>query len=283
MTPHPHGPARPTRRRRSQPATLLRLALPALLLSALAVPTFGGRMRVETPTTIDVMVLYTPGAAQRYAATGVDLRIDHLVNAANDVFARTRSAIELRVVHKEEVAYSDTVDSGTALRDFTYNRGLFADVESDRTTHGADMVVLMRPYLGDGNCGIAWVNGSGNGGDLTGWQRWAYSHVSIDCGDLTLPHELGHNMGLLHSRRQDGRGGILPHALGHGVDLKFGTVMAYSSAFGAPRLPIFSSPQLACADQLCGIEQGQPDSADARDVLRGIREQVAAYLPEPTN
>jgi len=283
VTSNPRSCAPPSRRsrgaRRLRPLTALGFLLPAVLIVALAVPSLGGRMRQEPATTIDVMVLYTPGAAQRYASTGVDLRIDHLINVANDAFARTQSAIELRVVHREEVAYSDTVDSNTALSDVTSNNGSFAHVEAARATHGADMVVLLRPYVGDGICGIAWVNGVGTGGNLAGWQRWTYSHTAIDCGDLTLPHELGHNLGLKHSRRQDGTGGTLPHALGHGVDLKFVTMMAYGSAFGAPRLPIFSSPHLACVDQLCGIEQGQPDSADARDVLRTVRSTVSGFLP----
>ena len=85
-------------------------------------------------------------------------------------------------------------------------------------------------------------------------------------------------MGLSHSRRQNSTGGTFPWALGHGVDGRFVTMMAYGSAYGAPRVSLFSSPNLTCNGLPCGVDRGDPvNGADAVHTLRHARTQVAAY------
>ena len=166
------------------------------------------------PVTADVLFLYTPDVTARYGS-GVETRIDHLVAVANDAFERSEAGIRLRVVHASEVEYPTSIDSGTALDDFTMNRGVFAGTEELRTRFGADLAVLLRPYNDDGTCGFAWIGGHGTNGDLASSDRYAYSHVAVDCSDYVLGHELGHNLGLTHSRRQDGTGGTYPWSLSH--------------------------------------------------------------------
>ncbi|MCP5057019.1 MAG: hypothetical protein GY937_09885 [bacterium] len=245
-----------------------------LVLVASVVPS----VAVEpTPVTVDLMILYSPATTARYGS-GVDTRINHLINAANDAYRRSEAGLRLRVVHSEEVAYSDTAGSDAALDALTQNSGVFSGIEAKRTQVGADLVVLMRPYVGDGICGVAWLGGYGQNGDFSRSRRHGYSHVSIDCSDEVLPHELGHNMGLSHSRRQNGQGGTFPWALGHGVDNSFVTVMAYGSAFGASRVPLFSSPDLVCNGHPCGVDRADPvNGADAVNTLQYGRGQIAAY------
>jgi len=247
------------------------------LCVALAIPAWAGRPRPK-PVRIDVMVFYTPGAAALYGGAGVQARIQHLINVTNDAMTTSVTRAQIQLVHTQQVAYSDTVDSLTALNDFQANAGVFQGVEGLRTTHGADLAILLRPYVGDGTCGQAFINTFPPAFEEF-FASFAYSHTSIDCPDLTLAHELGHNLGLTHSRRQDGVGGILPYALGHGVDFAFVTAMAYPDAFNAPTLPLYSNPALDCVGLPCGVPEGQPDSADAAAAIRAKGSLAASYRP----
>jgi hypothetical protein len=93
-----------------------------------------------------------------------------------------------------------------------------------------------------------------------------------------LLHELGHNLGLVHSRRENPDGGSLPYGAGHGVDNGFVTIMASPGAFNAIRLPRLASPSLGCQGQPCGVHH--EDSERGADAVRAIEramEQVSRY------
>jgi hypothetical protein len=253
----------------------LRSLLPTLFAAALA--TSAGAQNL---TTVDLLVLYTPGATQRYGASGVLTRIHHLVAVSNQAYADSGASLRLRLVHARQVNYSDSVDSSRALDDLT-DGSLHPQAAQLRDQYGADLTTLMRPYARDGLCGIAWVGGYRRGGLSPGDADYAYSHVTIDCSDDTLPHELGHNMGLAHSRRQDPEGGTFPHSVGHGVDRVFSTIMAYASAFGATPVSMFSNPDRTCRGLPCGVHRSDPDDgADATHSLGAVRNQLAAYRAE---
>ncbi|MGB2105195.1 MAG: reprolysin-like metallopeptidase, partial [Glaciecola sp.] len=201
---------------------------------------------------IDVLILYTPDVDTLYSGDPLT-RINHLVAVTNQIYVDSGVQIHLNAVAVDLVNYTENVFSDAALRDMTYQQKAFENVSIRRYEVGADMVILLRPYVdGDDACGIAWANGSN--GSVKNSKRLMFSHTSIDCGDYVMAHELGHNMGLMHSRRQNGSGATFPFALGHGVDNEFTTVMAYQGVFSASKTYKFSNSSLDCAGFPCGID-----------------------------
>ena len=106
-----------------------------------------------------------------------------------------------------------------------------------------------------------------------------------------MAHELGHIMGLSHSRIENVRAntsGTFLWSAGHGVDNRFATVMANINDFGGlttPSLSQFSSPELTCAGsggfrEPCGIARTDAtNGADATTSLNTTRFQIAEFTP----
>jgi len=239
-----------------------------------------------TPATIDVMILYTPGLASRLGG-GLSARLDQLVALSNQAYRDSGVYINLRLVHKQQVSYSDATTNDAALNALTNGSDpTLANVASLRNTYGADLVSLIRPFnktASGGSCGVAWVGGSG-GRAMSGYASYGYSVISDGtdvngsnyyCLDLTFTHELGHNMGSMHDRANSGGGsGAYPYSYGHGVSGTFGTVMSYIS----PRIAKFSNPAITCANGIaCGVSETAANSANNALSLNNTRVAVANF------
>ena len=236
---------------------------------------------IEPAATARIRVLSLYASSLEHRFNDVALRVQHLFNVANQVLTTSGVDAELELAGLHAVAYPGATSTPAALDDLTdVAHPAFADVRALRERHRADLVTLFIPYLNDGYCGYAWIGGFQTGGDLSNAleSNFGYSVVAADCTDYSLIHEIGHNLGLAHSRTEAPEGGTTPWAAGHGVPQSFVTVMATEAAFGAVRLPLFSSPRLDCAGQPCGVAHSNPDSgADAVRALTITAPQVAAY------
>jgi hypothetical protein len=232
----------------------------------------------STPkAVIDLLAYYTPG----FSVGSVATRLNHIVAMANQAYIDSQVNIRLRLVYSQQVNYSETLTNSAALTDLSNASGVFSDTETLRTRYGADLVTLLRPfkYSSQGNCGTAWVNGS-NGGALR--RSSAFSVVSdgrdagsnFYCADLSLAHELGHNMGSTHDKAHSSSQGKYPYSYGYGKSGVFGTVMSYYN----PQLGMFSNPSTLCAGQPCGVA----DQADNTRSMNQTAAKIAAFTPSVT-
>lgn len=240
-------------------------------------------------TTIDLLVLYTPGFKKRHGSVWAT-RISQLVALANQAYTDSGVPMKLRLVGTEQVSDKDTTSNSTTLSSLSKGGGVYKGVPALRKKYGADMVTVVRPFYMSaqgGNCGVGYIGGY-NGSNIALYGSYAYSVVSDGrdmagtgyyCTDYTFTHELGHNMGLMHDRAtvtsQGGGKGSHDYAYGYGRSGSFGTIMSYIS----PVVGRFSTPLLStCGGSFaCGVAAGDAASAHNALALTNNRAAVAAF------
>lgn len=254
------------------------LPQPHRRLAALALAMAGALatgQAVAADNVVDVMFVYTPQAAE-YGGD-METRLNQYIAQSNQAYETSDVDIELRLVHSVQSNNPDYYYTGnTALNEITYNDSAIHALRDD---YGADFVGLLNMSPGR-LCGVGWL-GQSNGGVITPYSMdMAYTSSAIDCGYLTFTHELGHNFGMMHSRRQgDTSGGHHVYGMGYGVDYSFATLMAYAYLFNTNYVYRFSNPRQSCNGTACG----DAATADAARSLSLMADQYPDYRPSKTD
>lgn len=212
---------------------------------------------------IDVLFLYSPQVSEHYSGEATT-RINHIIESTNAIYASSNLDIQVSAAEIQQYNIDDSIDPYTLMRNAKNSQ----EIKNLRKQYGADLVVLYGLYQRGKPCGLGYRPTSLNG-------QWiGISYVAINCAAYKTAHELGHNMGLGHSYVQ-GSVPFLKYARGHGVKNKFATIMAYSSAYNAPKVYKFSSPNYKCKNITCGVKEGAKQEADAVKALRQTAPIVA--------
>jgi hypothetical protein len=250
--------------------------IPVYLPAGRTVPDFG-MTAPDNGSIFDVMVVYTPAArATAGGTTAMNALINLAVVETNTAYARSGVFPRLRLVHAEEVAYTE---STSFSEDFTRltnpSDGFIDNVHALRNTYGADMVSLFRAP--GSLCGIAWLMTT----QSNAFEAFAFSVVAVNCatGNYTFGHELGHNMGLQHDRADAPADGVFPFSHGY-VDIphNFRDIMGtQTSCVTCVRIQNFSNPNVTFNGFPTGVPQGSPQSADAAASLNATAFTVANW------
>lgn len=215
---------------------------------------------------IDVLVVYTTAVKNNVGGNPqAQLLAQAAIDSTNTAYINSKIRQRLRLVHSEEIVYTETSSASTDLSNLRSN----ATIATMRNTFNADMVSMISESTGV--CGIGYLLNS-MGGSPT--NAFTVTVRSCAVGNLSFAHELGHNMGSQHNP-ENGSGPIFPYSYGHYVNGSYRTVMSYADPCtnGCTRVPYFSNPQIVYSGLPTGIDN-QRDNARSIEQTADI---IAAY------
>ena len=231
-------------------------------------------MEANSLGPIVIEVAFTVGTAADntfFGGNNLEASIAQQVASANTAFSVVGLDIEIQNIGIYMVGDDSTLTGDQALDVMADRSGIFSGLD-EKFTRQPDLIVHYSTKAVADTGGIAYLAGQVNDGIIDFRNRYAQGTnvgvVAIDNSSLTLVHEVGHMMGLSHSRKQ-AEGAIsatFPWAVGYGRDDNFATIMAYESAFNATGLRFFSTPDRLCAR--AGIDK-TPCGIDDSDTLNG--------------
>jgi len=251
-----------------------------------------GATSADDGSQIDVLVLYTDQA--RSGAGGqqqIDAAIDNAVSEANTALDNSEISTRLNLVQKQLVDYTESGESSTdLLRLQATDDGYMDSIHDERNALHADLVALVVETMQSGVGGTAYQM-TNLGSDNAKWAFSVTKRTQLD--DLTLAHELGHNMGCAHARddyEDPGPHGVYSYSYGHhwiGLTGPYSTVMSYDHFFDLQwRISHFSNPDVEYRWYATGV--AGPDGADNARTINNTAFTVANFrvlstaTPTPT-
>lgn len=236
-----------------------------------------------TPVYLDVMVVFDT-TAQTWAANN-----GGIAAFAADAIARMNVAMQttgidctfrLAATVNKSYTYAGSGLS-TPLIAITDNTGVFSNIETLRTTYGADLVALMVDTgSAYGNTGVGWQMPMSSG-----YARYAYTTCSIRAVNQghTHTHEIGHNLGCDHAVNQASSPGpgLFSYSSGYYFTANrngYHTIMAYNAdGYGSyyDDCDYFSTPLKTYGTS--GVAVGNSSTADNARTIRETMAVVSAY------
>ena len=254
---------------------------------------FNERIIGSSPTKANTLgdsiieVAFTVGSsANNYPVLGganLEASIAQQVTSANTAFNAGGLGIEMRNVGIYLLGDDSGLTGELVLEAMADRSGIFAGLDA-LLTRKPDLFIHFSTKEVADTGGIATLNGVNNDGIIDFENLYAgrtnSGVVSIDNSSLTLAHEVGHLMGVSHSRKQaEGAvSGAFPWSVGYGVENNFATIMAYETSFNAQGTRFFSTPNRFCS---APGKDKYPCGVDETDLLNGayaVRSLAATAL-----
>jgi hypothetical protein len=213
-------------------------------------------------------------------ASWISLRVSEM-NSAN---AGSQAPFEWHLVGTVETSYQESGDLETDLRRLhDADDGYMDAVRSARLAKKADLTSLIVAMGNKGACGIAFQMNNAS----SGFADHAFGVTALDyeapytCSELTLAHELGHNMGNAHDLTSGGSGAVFPYSYGYqDPGTAFRTIMAYDCDGGCPRIGRWSNPRVQYNGLPTGTEYVAGETgADAARSMGDVSPMVANFQP----
>lgn len=192
-------------------------------------------------TTITVLVAYTAEARADVGGTSaMETLIDSAIAISNTAYSNSGINLTLSLVHSVEVSYTETGSFNLELMRLSNGSdGEMDDLFTLRDDYEADVVTLL--VKSTQYCGLAYMMGPSDLRPEFG-EYGAFSVLHHGCagGNISMAHEIGHNMGANHDPANASGSGAFSYSLGHNFG-SWRTVMAY---LPGTRVAYFSNPDV---------------------------------------
>lgn len=224
-----------------------------------------------SPTVVfDSIIAYTDVARAAAGGTSaIQAECQLAIDRTNESYENSPIGARIRLVRRYEITYNETGTYEDHLDRLTGTNGMggaapWTTARTNRDTYNADFFSL---WVDDSAyCGLAWCTSGASRG---------YSVVTWHCaaGNLSHPHELGHNQGCGHDVANGGCG-YSAYAYGWrftgNSGTQYRTVMAYAPG---TRIPYFSNP----SQTFDGVATGSSGVADNEQVMEERKATCEAF------